>query len=53
MAQFDTMNTKALSEDFEPAEAERYKAMLPLRRFVMNNYKIVRMFGPHVLFERK
>ena len=53
MPQFDAIMTKRLSEEFEPAEAERYKAMLPLRRFVMNNYKIVRMFGPHVLFERK
>ncbi|MHC4396442.1 MAG: glycosyltransferase family 39 protein [Planctomycetota bacterium] len=53
MAQYDAMMTKMLSEDFEPAEALRYESMLPLRRFVMGNYKIVRSFGQHILFERK
>ena len=35
----------------EPAEAERYEAMKPFRDFVMNNYRIVKTYGQHVLFE--
>lgn len=40
--------------NIEPAEALRYKAMKPLREYVMKNYKIVQQpFGDHILFQRK
>ena len=40
--------------NIEPAEALRYKAMKPLRDYVMKNYKIVQQpFGDHILFQRK
>ena len=38
-------------EEFDEAEAQRFEALMPFRDFVMNNYRIVRTFGPHVLFE--
>lgn len=38
---------------FEEAEAIRYDELKPFREFVMNNYRIVQMFGQHVLFELK
>ncbi|MHC5076950.1 MAG: ArnT family glycosyltransferase [Planctomycetota bacterium] len=38
-----------VSED----EAERYNSMQPLREYVMNNYRIERSFGKHILFKRK
>jgi hypothetical protein len=38
---------------FEEAEALRYDELKPFREFVMNNYRIVQMFGQHVLFELK
>ncbi len=44
---------KLLGQEIEPAEEERFKAMEPFRRYVMNNYKIIRELGPFVLFERK
>jgi len=34
-------------------EAKRFQAMKPFRQFVMNNYRIVRAFGQHVLFQHK
>ena len=51
--QYDAMYAKMLREQIEPDEALRYEAMKPFRKFVMNNYKIVRPFGAHVLFQRK
>jgi len=42
-----------LTKNVDSDEAERFKAMRPLREFVMRNYRIVRAFGQHVLFERK
>jgi hypothetical protein len=38
-----------VSED----EAERYNSMQPLREYVMNNYRIERSFGKHILFKQK
>ncbi len=52
-SQYDAMYAKMLHENIEPDEALRYEAMKPFREFVMNNYRIVRMFGQHVLFELK
>ena len=50
---YDAEYSKFLRERIEPDEALRYEAMQPFREFVMKNYKIVRPFGQHVLFERK
>ncbi len=38
---------------YGPDEALRFDAMKPLREYVMSRYKIVNIFGPHVLFIRK
>ena len=52
--QFDQMYTKLLSEQVEPAEAQRYEAMQPLRSYVMKNYQIAGRYGRQlVLFKRK
>ncbi len=37
----------------DPDEIKRFEAMKPFRDYVMNNYRIVRSFGAHVLFQRK
>jgi hypothetical protein len=65
---YDAEYAQRLREKIEADEALRYKAMKPLRDFVMNNYKIAepnqfvktkdgrfmhRMFGENVVFERK
>ena len=50
---FDKAWSGMLRERFDEAEALRYEAMNPFREFVMQNYRIVRMFGQHVLFELK
>ena len=65
---YDAEYAQMLQKKIEPDEALRYKAMKPLRDFVMNNYKIAeqnqfvktrdgrfvhRMFGENVVFERK
>jgi hypothetical protein len=65
---YDKTWSQFLKERFDEAEAERYRALAPLREFVMNNYLIVaprqyvatqdgrlfhRMFGEHVLFRLK
>jgi len=46
-------DAKRLMQMAEPEEALRYEAMEPFREFVMKNYRIVRPFGAHVLFQRK
>jgi 4-amino-4-deoxy-L-arabinose transferase-like glycosyltransferase len=38
---------------FDEDEALRYEALKPLREFVMKNYRIIQLFGEHVLFELK
>ncbi|MBW2046397.1 MAG: glycosyltransferase family 39 protein [Deltaproteobacteria bacterium] len=42
-----------LRKHFGEDEVSRYEAMKPFREFVMRNYRIVKVFGPHVLFELK
>jgi len=37
----------------DPDEAERFKAMKSFRDYVMENYKVIRMFGQHALFQLK
>jgi len=53
IAAYDQRYSKALVDQVGADEAERYKAMAPFRRYVMNNYSRVGMFGEHVLFVRK
>jgi len=53
IAEHDKEWSKFLKESFGEDEALRYEAMKPFREFVMKNYKIVKMFGKHVLFELK
>ncbi len=50
---FDKAWSNMLRERFDEDEALRYEAMRPFRDFVMDNYRIVRMFGQHVLMEIK
>ena len=51
IAAYDSAYEKELAKRHGEDEAGRYRAMKTLRDFVMNNYRIVRMFGRHVLFE--
>ncbi len=53
IAAYDEAWSKMLRERFDPVEALRYEAMKPFREFVMKNYKIIRPFGAHILFQRK
>jgi hypothetical protein len=53
MKQYDQVYAKALREQVDPAEAERYAAMQPLRWYMMKNYQIVRTFNEEVLFRHK
>ena len=53
MKQYDQAYANALKEQVDPAEAQRYEAMQPLRWYVMKNYRIVSEFGQEVLFRRK
>jgi len=50
---YDKAWSEFLRKSFDEDEALRYEALKPFREFVMNNYRIVRMFGQHVLFELK
>jgi hypothetical protein len=52
VSKYDAAYSKLLRERVGPDEALRYEAMKPFRTFVMKNYRVVWMFGPHVLFER-
>ena len=42
-----------LGQSVDSDEAERYWAMEPFREFVMENYKIAKVFGAHVIFQLK
>jgi len=53
IAAYDKRWTEMLRKSFDEDEAQRYKAMAPFRKFVMDNYKIAQQFGQHVLFELK
>ncbi len=50
---YDEAWARMLRTEFDEEEALRYEAYKPLRKFVMDHYRIVNMFGPHVLFELK
>jgi hypothetical protein len=49
---YETIYSSVLAKNFSPEEAERFKAMKPFRDYVMQNYKVVGVYGPHVLFVR-
>jgi hypothetical protein len=53
IARYDTEWSKILREHFGEDEALRYEILKPFREFVMKNYRIVQLFGQHVLFELK
>jgi len=42
-----------LKQNSGETEAARYESMKPFRQYVMGNYRVVRMFGNHVLFQLK
>ncbi len=50
---YDKAWSKFLRERFDKDEAMRYEALKPFREFVMKNYRIVNLFGEHVLLELK
>ncbi|UCF15469.1 MAG: hypothetical protein JSW59_18880 [Phycisphaerales bacterium] len=50
---YETAYAKALHDRVDSAEAERFEAMKPFRDYVMGDYRVVRSFGVHVLFQRK
>ena len=53
IAYYDSQWIKLLRDSFGDEEALRYEAMEPFREFVMENYKIVNLFGDHVLLQLK
>lgn len=53
IAAYDKMYSDYLRSNFGDDEADRYEALAPFRKFVMENYRIVRTFGQHVLFQLK
>jgi hypothetical protein len=40
-----------LEKQFGPEEAQRFRAMKPLREYIRQNFKGIRQFGAHILFE--
>ncbi|MHC4075394.1 MAG: ArnT family glycosyltransferase [Planctomycetota bacterium] len=53
IARYDREWSKLLRGKFDEDEALRYEALKPFREFVMNNYRIVRPFGEHILLQLK
>ncbi len=51
--QFETAYSALLAKQVSVLEAQRFEAMKPFRDYVMQNYEVVQMFGPHILFVRK
>lgn len=51
--QYEAAYAQQLGEAIGPDEAARFKAMKPLRDYVMKNYTIAGLFGEQVLFQRK
>lgn len=50
---YDSEWAQMLRMHFDEDEAKRYELYKPLRDFVMSRYRIVSMFGGHILFELK
>ncbi len=53
MDRYDRQWTEKELAKFGADEVLRYHKLRPLREFVINNYRVVRVFGQHVLFELK
>ena len=54
ISRYDATHSAKLEEGWGSDEAARYKAMEPLRRFVMENYTVAAVkFRPHVIFRLK
>jgi hypothetical protein len=49
---FEMSYSAFLAQKVSPEEAGRFDAMKPLRDYVMQNYKVAGVYGPHVLFVR-
>jgi hypothetical protein len=50
---FEMSYSEFLAKQASPEEAGRFEVMKPFRDYVMQNYDIVGMYGPHALFVRK
>ncbi len=50
---YDKQWAEMLRTKYDEDEALRYEILKPLREFVMKNYRVVQVFGQHVLFELK
>jgi hypothetical protein len=54
ISQYEAGYTKLLKDNVkDPDEVKRFEAMKPFRDYVMKNYRVVRTFGQHVLFQHK
>lgn len=53
VSQYDAVYARMLGDRYGEDEAQRFASMKPLRKYVMDNYRIVGAFGQHVLFQRK
>ena len=54
VSQYEGLYAKMLREKVDDSDEEkRFEAMKPFRDYVMANYRVVRPFGTHVLFQRK
>ncbi|MFH1615916.1 MAG: glycosyltransferase family 39 protein [Planctomycetota bacterium] len=50
---YDRLFTELIRTEISEQEVRRYEVMLPLRRYVMNNYRHLGAIGENVLFELK
>ena len=48
---YDAAWVQMLRERFGEEEAQRYEMLKPFREFVRKNYRIVQVFGEHVVFK--
>jgi len=53
IAAYDKIWFEYLQKNFGEDEALRFKILKPFREFVMKNYRIVQVFGKHILFQLK
>ncbi len=53
VGRYERQYANLLAERIDPAEAERFKTMKPLRDYIREHYKVVGVLGPHVVFQRK
>ena len=53
LTEYDRQYSKLIADNIDRDEAARFNAMQPFRRFIMQNYKLEKIFGQHVLFKFK